>query len=517
MKINSQLAFSISVSMAIHAAFFASSDHIRIRGIEQTAEYARRMFDVQLVEKRAPITVQQVFKTSRYREMLKFERPFGESDIPYSHAGDKSVPERQARGVLGTLLERKQPAHLDRPLARAADYAEETPDMRERKRSVMEDLIERPVIGSGPSGPPRPLDNDAVPVEFAKEMPGYTPIAADSSAIRETLGKISSQALRESLTQPDEKYQILDQYLLADLETYQAPESGKKYFRITLMAGKDIDKFKTMPKEMIFLIDCSLSMQANRMGEFKEGLRYCVKNLSPGDVFNVISFKEDIHKFSPELIKARDRDTKQVARFIQDLAPAESTDVYRALMEIIKTPSTIRPSYVFLLSDGRPTIGITDSREIIAAINRINARERVIFSYSGGVRVNRYLLDFIAYSNRGWSEYAPRTERISLGLEAFYDKVRDPVLINLKYRFSGVSAQKVYPKGLPDFFKGASFTLLGTYEDEDEFSMQLLGDAFGERKEFIFSGRLSEAGKGSSEIARQWAFNKIYYLIGQLA
>ena len=104
-----------------------------------------------------------------------------------------------------------------------------------------------------------------------------------------------------------------------------------------------------------------------------------------------------------------------------------------------------------------------------------------------------YLLDFIAYQNRGWSQFIKRTYDIEKGLAAFYDKIRDPIFLNLRYRFNNLSEEEVFPKSLPDFYRNAEFTLYGTYDTEDRFSMQLLGDVEEKTKELIFTRSLKEA------------------------
>jgi len=86
--------------------------------------------------------------------------------------------------------------------------------------------------------------------------------------------------------------------------------------------------------------------------------------------------------------------------------------------------------------------------------------------------------------------------------------------LQLRYNVSGLNEDDIFPRSLPDFYRNAEFTLYGTYKDENEFSLQLLGDTHEETNEFTVIGSLSDARVGDKDIARNWAFNKIYYLIG---
>jgi hypothetical protein len=138
--------------------------------------------------------------------------------------------------------------------------------------------------------------------------------------------------------------------------------------------------------------------------------------------------------------------------------------------------------------------------------------------YSGGSekKVNRYVLDFIAYQNRAWSQFVKERGSIAKGLVEFYSKIKDPIFLNLRYEMNGLEKDEVFPRSLPDFYRNAEFTLYGKYDAQDDFSMQLLGDIHGDTKELIFSRSLSEAEEGGPEIMKGYGFNKVYDLISRV-
>ncbi len=311
-------------------------------------------------------------------------------------------------------------------------------------------------------------------------------------------------------------YDPLDTFLNVEVYTYQHPPTGEKYFMIKIFANPKAKTFKAMAKELIFVIDASLSISPDRLEKFKRGIRESLKGFNRGDVFNIIAFKEDTVLFAPVSVPPTADNIKKAERFVSALTPSEQTDVYRAFEKVIRMPATHLPSNILLLSDGRPTHGIQDSRELIGLITRLNDNVRPIFSFSGGVKVNRYLLDFISYQNRGWSQFVRKTYDIDTGLSALYEKIKDPLFLNLRYRFNNLNSAEIFPKSLPDFYRNAEFILYGKYDEENQFSMQLLGDIHGETKELIFSRSLTEAKTGGEEIMRGYAFNKIYHLISQM-
>ncbi len=359
-------------------------------------------------------------------------------------------------------------------------------------------------------------------------MPGFTPLegtlgnsAYDQGGAGESKGEIL-------------KYESLDDFLDIQVSTYQEPPSGggsppaswragasggkdaQKYFMIKIFAKKNAKALKVMPKEILFTIDCSLSISPERLDEFKRGISNCLKDLNKQDVFNIVAFKDKTQLFRPASVSATPQLIKEAERFVSELTSNRTTDVYNAFEKIVKSPLGRKPSNIILISDGRPTNGIVDSRELINSVTRLNKKVRPIFAYSGGAKVNRYLLDFMSYQNRAWSQFIKERGKIDKGLSDFYAKIKDPVFLNLRYQLNGLSSDNVFPKTLPDFYRNAEFTIYGQYDKENEFSMQLLGDIEGQTKELIFSRSLTGAEKGGPEIMKGFAFNRIYYLISEM-
>jgi Ca-activated chloride channel family protein len=86
----------------------------------------------------------------------------------------------------------------------------------------------------------------------------------------------------------------------------------------------------------------------------------------------------------------------------------------------------------------------------------------------------------------------------------------------VRYYVSGLNDKEIFPQTMPDFFKGSEFVIYGRYTDENRFAIQIRGDMVNNKKEFIVNASLQDALAGDKQIARDWAFHKVYYLIGQL-
>jgi Ca-activated chloride channel family protein len=126
------------------------------------------------------------------------------------------------------------------------------------------------------------------------------------------------------------------------------------------------------------------------------------------------------------------------------------------------------------------------------------------------------MLDFIAFKNRGWSTVVDREYFMAREFSRFYDEIKDPLLLNVRYYVSGLNDKEIFPQTMPDFFKGSQFVVYGKYTNENKFVIQIRGDMVEDKKEFIVSAALKDALAGDKKIAHDWAFHKVYYLISQL-
>jgi len=535
---NHPFARPVIFSLILHLALIAASMFIYMQSHSEIAEKNSPFFKVKSVETNPMALKRQgPFNTRQFVNALRSAQgPVKTSaavkDIPLESVLEKRVFVEEASKDI--IPQRSQSASAS--VLHSRDFENVVVRTEERQLKEKIPFQEKPTVGllsrmTGKVVGGSKLDDQNILRNLQKSlasgdfyspanmgvnpeegMPGFTPSASDAGGEEGISADKATQEPKDKVVQ----YESLDDFMDIEVYTYENLGYPQKYYMIKIFAKKGANVLKVMPKEILFTIDASLSISSRRLEEFKKGIQYCLSNLNPGDLFNIVAFKDKTFFFSPQSLPATPQTIKEAERFVSSLTASERTDVYAAFDGIVKLPLERRPSNVVLISDGRPTYGIVNSRDLINSITRINERKRPVFAYSGGAKVNRYLLDFIAYQNRGWAEFVREIPKIDDGLAAFYDKIRDPLFLNLRYRLSGLGENNVFPKSLPDFYRNAEFTLFGTYTDEDKFSMQLLGDIDGKTKELIFSRSLSEAKKGTADIMRGYAFNRIYYLISRV-
>jgi len=314
------------------------------------------------------------------------------------------------------------------------------------------------------------------------------------------------------------RYPPLDDLLTVRLFTYHRPREAKGYFKLVIEPKRDRKDFKVIPKDIIFVVDSSKSITQKKLDAYVQGLIRCLRALHPGDRFNIVEFKDFTRKLSQEdVVPATPQMIAKGETFLSTLVSEGGTDVYESLSELVTLkPSPGRPRIFFIVSDGRPTTGIRKQSEIINRITELNDRKASVFTFAGGEKINTALLDLLSYRNKGARTFERQDKKIADSLSDFYQEFNSPILLNPRFNFGSIDSTQVYPRILSDLYLNGRLELYGRFRSEDEFSMQLLGEADGQTKEYILQQKLTGRDNGDERVAQMWAFRKIYYLVGQM-
>lgn len=348
-----------------------------------------------------------------------------------------------------------------------------------------------------------------------KKIPGIIKPPIDKN-----LSEIEASEIKDTLAEDISqirKYQALDDLLEVSLYTYHEPGDPTGFFEVIIKPRADRKDFEIIPKDVIFIVDSSASILDSKLAEYVKGVDYAVSRLNENDRFNIVEFKNYVKTFREGLLPATPANIAEGRRFLSGLRSVGATDVFKAFSPFVKErPAKDRPYIMFLVTDGRPTTGVVDTREIINNLTKTNQNKTAIYAFAGGGKINEYLLDLLSYRNKGASRFERKLNQVADSLKKFSDELRHPVLINLQYNFASLNATEIYPKILPDLFLGNRLVLSGRYGSEGLFSVQILGEVNGKTKEYIFQQELTGEDSGSRDVARLWAFHKIYYLIGRI-
>jgi uncharacterized protein YegL len=291
------------------------------------------------------------------------------------------------------------------------------------------------------------------------------------------------------------------------------PDDG--YFLMLVSPGQL--ETKAIDKDVVFILDTSGSMKGEKLRQAKEALRFCVNSLKPGDRFNVVGFATSVNQFKKSLAPVNSQTIKEAIEFIDELGARGGTNINESLVSSFGMFSdSRRPRMLVFLTDGEPTVGVTDMKDILKNAKKANSTDARLFVFGVGYDVNSHLIDKISADHRGLALYVVPGENIELKVSSFYSKISEPVLADTALDFGKIEVSDTYPGTLPDIFKGSQLVLLGRYKDEGAAAVTLTGYVNGKKRSFIYEGRFPEKNLEHDFIPRIWASRKIGFLQGEI-
>jgi len=298
--------------------------------------------------------------------------------------------------------------------------------------------------------------------------------------------------------------------------TYRADDDEKNFFMLLISPKSEIDKKDILEKDIVFILDVSGSMSGEKIEQAKDALKYCINHLDRNDRFNLITFSTESKLFKKELVNTSEN-RKDALDYIEEIEAKGGTNINEALLDALNMDyEKDRPVSIVFMTDGLSTVGETDIGKIIRNVSENNNEKIKVFTFGVGYDVNTVLLDKIAAANRAVSDYIEPNENIEQRISSFYDKISHPVLTDLALDFGSIEIEDVFPKKLPDIFKGSQLTVLGRYEKGGKENIVLTGKVTDTKKKFNYEADFKSRNNENDFIPYLWANRKIGYLMDEI-
>lgn len=310
----------------------------------------------------------------------------------------------------------------------------------------------------------------------------------------------------------------------ASLLSYRAPGEDTGYF-VYMVAPGAVEQTATAGQDIVFVVDVSGSMlEEGRLIQAKDAMLYCIKNLSDKDRFNVIAFSDYVNPFKDKIAACDDATRTDAVAFVTRLRGEGGTNINDAFAKAFASfdDDKARNKMIIFLTDGRPTIGERDEKEIIKNIKTANDSLKArVFNFGVGNDVNAVLLDWVAQQNRGVTDYIRPGERTDTRVISFFNKVRYPAIADCTFKVDGVRVENLQPAVLSDLFAGTQMIITGKYSGQGEarvtFSGKQLGVEYTRTDVVKFAGTGdAQAGADKAWIEFLWAGRQIGFLLDQI-
>jgi Ca-activated chloride channel family protein len=287
-----------------------------------------------------------------------------------------------------------------------------------------------------------------------------------------------------------------------------AEEKGGAYFSYLMVMppAENIAMDHYIPREVVFIVDVSGSMDGPSIKQAKEALEYGVSRLQPEDRFNIITFNDSVDMlFSYPQTGSGDH-IRKALHYIASLEAAGGTEIKPALYAALDGGSDLnRMRQVIFLTDG----SVGNEQQLFQTVRERLGDSR-LFTVGIGSAPNSYFMRNIAERGKGTFTYIGNVKEVKERMQELFLKLENPLLTDI--RLSGLYDAEMFPDPIPDLYLGEPVTLVARTEDAPA-QFVLSG---------YFAGRYWEteinakAAGGSEGISILWARQKIQSLLDSL-
>jgi Ca-activated chloride channel family protein len=202
------------------------------------------------------------------------------------------------------------------------------------------------------------------------------------------------------------------------------------------------------PREAVFIIDTSGSMEGTSIRQAKEALQMALDRLSPGDRFNVIEFNSVTRALFGAPMPVDTATLAKAKSFVAALRARGGTEMKPALEAALT--SDLAPGFVrqvVFLTDG----AVGNEGELIQLIQR-RLSDRRLFTIGIGSAPNSFFLAKAAQYGRGTFTFIGDVREVAEKMGALFTKLESPVLTDVAISWPGKT--EVWPREPGDLYAG---------------------------------------------------------------
>src|SRR6266446_9619639 len=235
------------------------------------------------------------------------------------------------------------------------------------------------------------------------------------------------------------RYRIAGEHIKSSLSTHRDERGG--YFSLVLYPPRELESLRRQPLELVFVIDCSGSMDGRPIEQAKAAVQRALQLLQPEDSFQLITFSMQASQFGARPLAATSENIRRASSYVASLRGEGGTmmiEGIKAALDFPHDPERLR--FVCFLTDGY----IGNEAEILGEIHKRLGASR-IFSFGIGSGVNRYLLDHMAKAGHGAVAYLGPNDSAAQIMENFFTRISHPAMTDLNIDWGGLNVTEVLP------------------------------------------------------------------------
>lgn len=385
-----------------------------------------------------------------------------------------------------------------------------------------------PVYAGGASGQPtevqylRPDMRSGHDVSIDVDIDAGVPIASIQSPTHSIVASIDPGRPRHAVARLSDadsipnrdfvlRYRVGGGQISGGLITQRDDDGRGGFFSLVIAPPSDLRYTQRGPIDLVFVIDCSGSMDGQPLQLAKYAVVNALGQLRPEDAFQIIRFSDTCTSMTNRPIAASGDNIRRGIAYVDALAAGGGTEMLKGLEPALESRGDWdRTRFVCLLSDGL----LGNEPEVLAQLKRRLGDSR-IFSIGIGSAPNRTLLNAMARVGRGAAGYVATVRDAEEVTNLFIQRVASAAMTNLSIDWGDMRVSDVYPDRIPDLYVGRPVVLYGRYRDADGRAeartcrVRVTGRVGHERQTMTITRDASDPPCDGKALSMVWARTKI--------
>lgn len=252
-------------------------------------------------------------------------------------------------------------------------------------------------------------------------------------------------------------YRLAGNQITSGLLLYQG--ESENFFLYMAQPPQRVAPADIPPREFIFVVDVSGSMNGFPLDTSKKLLTDLVGGLRPTDYFNVVLFAGDSNVLSEKPLQADQENISRAIQLLEEQRGTGGTELRAALERAMKLPSEpgISRSIVVI------TDGYISEEEGVFDYIRGNLGQSNMFAFGIGESVNRFLIEGIAKAGMGEPFVVTDPSQAAATAARFREYIQSPVLTAIEVRSDGFETYDVQFAHIPDMMAQRPVIVFGKW------------------------------------------------------
>jgi Ca-activated chloride channel family protein len=261
------------------------------------------------------------------------------------------------------------------------------------------------------------------------------------------------------------------------------------------------------PREVIYIIDTSGSMEGNSIRQARAALQLALGRLRPGDLFNVIRFSDRTETLYVNPVPASREHLDEALEYVGSLQADGGTEMLPALQAAFRMQASAgHLRQVVFITDG----AVGNEEELFSLIRTMGAAR--LFTIGIGAAPNGHFMRTAAAMGRGTFTFIATDRDVQGRMGELFEKIERPALTDIELGWPTGMKAELSASRVPDVYYGEPVVLTARLNIAPVGFVTLSGrgaSGFWMRQIPLASARANEG------VASLWARNRIEDLLDQ--